>query len=138
MIDKEIILLINKIKANLTPDLLKKEYRDSNKNNPMFGHCYVATETLFHMLYDVNKSDDNFFVFNGVNDNEFKPHYGKDDNNITHWWLQNSEGKILDITSEQYTSFNKVPPYKNGRKGYFLTKYPSKRAKKLIERILCK
>ena len=44
------IELMEKIKSNLTSDLLKKEYREINKKNPFFGHCYVATETLFHFL----------------------------------------------------------------------------------------
>ena len=34
----EIQNLINNIKDNLTSNLLKKEYRELNKNNPMFGH----------------------------------------------------------------------------------------------------
>ena len=119
----QLINIIEKIKSNLTSDLLKKEYREINKNNKFFGHCYVATETLFHFLKD-----------NDIN-NDFFPHYGKDQNNITHWWLQNREGKILDLTSEQYTSVGKQPPYKNGRRGAFLTKNPSKRSLKLMEKI---
>ena len=45
------------------------------------------------------------------------------------------EGKILDLTSEQYTSVGKIPPYKYGRRGAFLTKNPSKRSLKLMEKI---
>lgn len=120
---EENIEFIKKIKINLTSDLLKKEYREINKNNPFFGHCYVATETLFHFLKDKDTN------------NDFFPHHGKDENNITHWWLQNKDGKILDLTSEQYTSVGKIPPYKNGRRGAFLTKNPSKRSLKLMEKI---
>jgi len=115
----EIQNLINNIKDNLTSNLLKKEYRELNKNNPMFGHCYIATETLYHL----------------INNKDYKPYYGKDENNITHWWLQNSSGKILDATKEQYTSLNKKPPYHKGRKGAFLTKQPSKRSKILINKL---
>ena len=111
--------LINKIKNNLTPDLLKKEYRELNKNNTMYGHCYVATETLYHIL----------------NDKNFKPFYAKDENGINHWWLQNSLGKILDVTKEQYLTINKKPQYSKGKKCAFLTKQPSKRSKILINRL---
>ena len=96
--------LINKIKNNLPPDLLKKEYRELNKNNTMYGHCYVATETLYHIL----------------NDKNFKPFYAKDENGINHWWLQNSLGKILDVTKEQYLTINKKPPYSKGKQNNHL------------------
>ena len=112
--------LLQNIKNNLTPDLLKKEYVDQNKTNPMFGHCYVATEALYHLLQ--NK--------------DYKPHRAKDKNNIVHWWLQNIKTKeILDPTADQYYSLGEKPPYGNGKCGGFLTKQPSKRAKKLIDRI---
>jgi hypothetical protein len=41
--------VIEAIKQSLTPDLLKKPYREENSTNPMFGHCYVASEALFHI-----------------------------------------------------------------------------------------
>lgn len=112
--------VIVKIKQNLTPDLLKKPYREINKNNPMYGHCYVATETLYHLM---------------KNEVTLMPYWGKDEEGITHWWLVSSTGMIFDPTSEQYTSIGKVPPYRVGRKGAFLTKEPSKRSKVLMERI---
>ena len=117
--ENKIEILINCIKKNLTPDLLKKPYKELNKNNSMYGHCYIATETLYHLL----------------NNKDYKPYYGKDENNITHWWLQDTMGTILDVTKEQYTSLNKKPPYLKGRKGAFLTLLPSKRSKILIARI---
>ena len=133
--------LTKAIKLNLSPSLLKKEYREQNKTNPTFGHCYVATETLYHLLYNEElKLNVNFDFLNkdiielfGVtHSNKHFPHHGKDENNITHWWLENHNGHILDVTSEQYTSLGKTPPYKNGRRGAFLTKLPSKRSQKLI------
>jgi hypothetical protein len=112
--------LIEDIKINLSADLLKKEYINQNKNNPLFGHCYVATETLFYLL----------------NDKDFKPKRARDKNNIVHWWLENIKTKeILDVTSEQYYLVGENPPYEDGKFGGFLTKLPSKRAEALINKI---
>lgn len=118
--------LIDLIKLNLTKDLLKKPYRKLNEENPTYGHCYVATETMYHMMVESNLND------------PFKPYYGKDKDNITHWWLENNIGDKLDITSDQYTLVGKKPPYHVGRRASFLTNHPSKRAKILMEKVkLC-
>ena len=114
---------ISKIQSSLTPDLLKPEYRALNDNNPMYGHCYAATEALFHLLGGIASG--------------WYPLRGKDDNGITHWWLRNDAGEIVDPTAEQYTSLGLSPPYKNGRRGGFLTGYerPSKRARIIIAKV---
>lgn len=116
--------LIRDIRENLSPDLLKPEYRKRNEENPMFGHCYVASETLYHLLKERVGSD------------RFKPMWGKDEEGITHWWLVDTQtGKRLDVTADQYYSQGKTPPYENGRGASFLTNEPSKRCKKLLKRI---
>lgn len=125
--------LISLIQSVLTQDLLKKEYIKENRKNPLFGHCYVACEALYHIIKDPMFSD-----FLSPCDNnllEYKPCRGRDENNITHWWLQNNKGKIIDPTQEQYTLYGKTPPYRNGTRGPFLTKKPSKRASVVIERV---
>lgn len=114
-----IILLLQKA---LTPGLLKKEYREINKTNLMYGHCYVASEALYHLLKTV-----------GV---KCHPCCGKDSRGITHWWLEDSSSNIIDPTVEQYTSVGKTPPYSNGRRCGFLTRKPSKRAQIVIERVM--
>ena len=63
---------IEKIQDSLTPDLLKKEYKNQNKDNPLFGHCYAATEFLFHLM----------------GSKKVKPCCGKDEKGIIHWWLE--------------------------------------------------
>lgn len=73
--------LIAKIKSVLTPDLLRPQYRAANCANPMYGHCYAATEVLYYLLQGTGKCED------------FKPHRGKDDQRVTHWWLQDSGGR---------------------------------------------
>ncbi len=116
--------LIKRIQNCLTQDLLKKEYREQNTHNPMFGHCYVATEVLYHLMQTKEK---------------VKPCCAKDENNITHWWLQYKEsGKIIDVTADQYLCEGKYPPYPNGRGTGFLTKKPSKRAQIVINRLSAK
>jgi hypothetical protein len=86
------------------------------------GHCYIATEALFHLLKD-NK--------------RWKPmcaSYNDEHGKATHWWLVNKDnGNILDPTKEQYLPDE--PPYHLGRGCGFLTKNPSKRAKIIINRV---
>jgi hypothetical protein len=113
--------LIAEIQAALTPDLLKPPYRKENANNPMFGHCYVATEALFHILPD----RENYCACRG-----------RDDRGIVHWWLVNREsGQIHDVTADQYFSKQFVPPYDRGVRSGFLTKAPSKRCQVVLERL---
>lgn len=112
--------MINKIKSVLTPDLLKPKYKAANASNPMFGHCYAASEAAFYLFA---KADGYF------------PVRGRDCRGVCHWWLENAEGERLDITADQYFSQGEVPPYWNGKRGGFLTKEPSKRARKIMERV---
>jgi hypothetical protein len=113
--------LIAKIQAVLTPDLLKRPYREENAENPMFGHCYVATEALFHLLPD----RENYCACRG-----------RDDRGIVHWWLVHKPtGQIYDVTADQYHSKGLVPPYARGKRSGFLTKDPSKRCRMLLGRM---
>jgi len=111
--------IIQKVKSNLTPDLLKPIYREKNKTNPMFGHCYVATEGLYHLLQS----------------SEYFPHCARDEDGIVHWWLEDGTGNRIDATREQYDLEKKLPPYDKGKKKWFLTKIPSKRTQELLNRI---
>lgn len=110
--------IIKRIQKVLTPDLLKKEYREGNKYNPLFGYCYVATEALYYLL----KSE------------KFKPYRARDGNGVVHWWLQDDEGNILDPTAEQYAMQGLKPPYDKGCRAGFLTSKISRRGKTIIER----
>ena len=106
----------------LSKDLLKKQYKDGYENlHFTTGHCYIASEAIFHNFGGKEK---------------WAAYTGRDHNNGTHWWLKNKEtGEIIDPTKEQYTSLNIPPPYDKGRPCAFLTKEPSQRAKKLISLI---
>jgi len=105
---------MGQIRSNLTPELLKPQYRIENSINPMFGHCYVASEVLYHMIKDSGN---------------YSACCARDERGVVHWWIVDNEtSKIYDTTSDQYYSRGLVPPYSNGKKTGFLTKDPSKRA----------
>lgn len=110
--------LISRIQGALTPDLLKKGYGGVH---PYAGHCYAASEALYHALGGAKSS--------------WYPVRARDEKEVTHWWLENEQGDILDPTSVQYTSQGLTPPYSFGKRGGFLTRLPSKRANKILQRI---
>ena len=110
--------LIVIIQESLTDDLLKLKYRVKNKNR-FWGHCYVATEALYHLLDDESKKI-------------YKPAILRV-NDDTHWFLKNIEtNEIHDITKQQ---FDFDLSYENAKRSGFLTKLPSKRCQVLINRI---
>lgn len=113
--------LSNAIRAVLTPDLVRPKYR-GHADNPMFGHCYVATEALFHFL--------------GGLDSDYRAVRGKDETGDVHWWLEHKiTAERYDITADQFYSVGRAPPYAAGVPGPFLTKQPSKRAQLVMTRV---
>lgn len=114
------IQIIQKIRSVLSPDLLKRDY-PPDSTNPTKGHCYAASEALYHLL--------------GGPPSGWFPVRGRDGDGIVHWWLQNRHGEVLDPTADQYLSVNKEPPYANGVPGGFLTREPSKRARDIMGRV---
>lgn len=107
-------ILIKRIKNNLTDDLRKPKYR--GHHNKLWGHCYVASETLYH-LWGKKYG--------------YKPRYIKIDGD-THWFLEN-EDAIIDVTESQ---FKIKPDYSKSKGSGFLTKEPSKRSVELMKRII--
>ncbi len=106
--------IIYHILKNLTPDLLKKQYK--KQKCAVAGHCYIASEAAYHLF---------------AKEDGFKPFHINHEG-ISHWFLQ-SQYQILDLTASQFKT--KVPYIKAISKG-FLTKNPSKRALILINRVL--
>ncbi len=105
---------------HLTDDLLAPNYRRLKKaaNVPAtFGHCYVASEAAYYML--------------GGKEEGWKPMHMKR-LGASHWFLKHESGFILDLT---YNQFKSPLDYSKARGTGFLTKTPSKRAKKLLIRI---
>lgn len=99
----------------LTDDLRLPEYRGNA--NPLAGHCYVASEALYHLL--------------GGKEAHLTPahimHEGR-----SHWFLFSHDG-VIDATVSQFKS---EPKYDRARRSGFMTKLPSKRAKVVIDRVL--
>ena len=107
--------LAQSIRAVLTEDLLKPEYRGASR--PFTGHCYVASEAYYHL--------------SGGKDSGLKSKVLRHEGS-THWWLENPQGQVTDLTAEQ---FETPVPYEQGRGTGFLTLRPSKRGQTAIERI---
>ena len=93
-------------------ELLKSEYKVAQ--HPLAGHCYVATETLYHVL--------------GEKESDYTPCHVSHEG-TTHWFLRHDgSGEIIDLTADQ---FNAIPPYKDG-KGCGFQKSPSQRTRTVL------
>jgi hypothetical protein len=104
--------LLKSIQQALTPDLLKPEYRGLKR--PFAGHCYVASEALFHL-----------------SDRTLYPHFIRHEG-APHWYLKDGRGRVYDLTAEQFST---PVPYEQGVRKGFLTKKPSARTKVVIQRV---
>lgn len=109
--------LVENIQQNLTPDLLKSRYRNQTPSqHPHTGHCYVATEVLYHL----------WGKHHGAKPMRMK--VGDD----VHWWLQHPTLGVIDPTAAQFPF---PVEYEKGRGGGFLTREPSARARVLMGRV---
>jgi hypothetical protein len=114
----KIDIIIKLISDNLSDDLLKPKYLIGERNK-FTGHCYVATETLYHLLSEEDKKI-------------YKPSILKI-NGDTHWFLKNVlDNTVIDITKDQ---FNFTLNYNESKGCGFLTKKPSKRSIILLNKI---
>jgi hypothetical protein len=111
----EVERLGQRVVAALSDDLRKPKYRGDP--NPLLGHCYVATEALYHLLGGAKT---------GATPMNVK-HEGDQ-----HWFLRLKDGSFIDLTSSQF----KTPvPYAIARGRGFLTLTPSQRAAEVIRRV---
>lgn len=107
--------LIARIRASLSDDLLKADQRRRERRTASAGHCYVASETLWHL------SGCTLSVCQVEHENN------------SHWFLRDEQtGAIYDPTADQFAT---PPPYASARRRAFLTRQPSKRAAILISRV---
>jgi hypothetical protein len=107
------------VRRALSPELLHEPYRSrvqAGGCDPMTGHCYVASEALFHLLGGKRAGWTPMFV----------RHEGE-----PHWFLRGPKGQMVDITSSQ---FRTPVPYETAKAKGFLTLEPSARARAVIER----
>lgn len=106
--------LADVVRRQLTDDLRRAPYKGNE--NPMAGHCYVASEALYHLL--------------GGKQSPWVPQYVHHEGS-PHWFLKHKgTGEVLDATSEQFKT--KVPYHASVGKG-FLTREPSARARTVIQ-----
>ncbi|TAN25327.1 MAG: hypothetical protein EPN31_15575 [Castellaniella sp.] len=88
----------------LDPKFLDEPYKGLwEPSNPTFGFCSLASEAAYFIL--------------GGPESGFMSYATKDENNTSHWWLQNKEGEILDLTAEQFYLQGSKPPYERGLLG---------------------
>lgn len=92
------------IVSHLSPELLPIKYRAKNADNPMFGHCHTASGCLYK-------------VFGCQSVHMYR---ALDDNGIWHWWIQDHEGQIIDLTASQYPKAVVKRLYRRGAKAGLL------------------
>lgn len=113
---RKIHRMVEAVKSHLTDDLRKPQYR--GHENCLAGHCYVASEALYHMLGGAKAG----WVPQTIQ------HEGG-----SHWYLKHKHsGAIIDPTKDQFAT---PVPYTNGRGCGFLTKQPSKRTQTVLNRV---
>lgn len=105
------------IRAVLSDDLLKPEYRDRTGRKPTSGHCYAASEALYHRLGGKSA---------GLTPVQL--HHEGD----SHWYLRTADGSYLDVTADQFTT---TPVHASGTGRGFQTRQPSWRAQEILRRL---
>lgn len=109
-----VLRLAKRVRANLTEELRQPRFR--GKPFPV-GHCYVASEALYHLL--------------GGKRAGWTPRRVTHEGG-THWYLTHRSGCVLDTTADQFCA---PVPRHLARGAGFLTKRPSKRAQELMKRV---
>ncbi len=90
------IAVVDAVKSVLTLDLLRPEYR-IRPENPMFGHCFHASEALYYLL--------------GGKAAGYRIRRAIDWSDVPHYWVISPTGENLDPTADQYYSIARLPPY---------------------------
>ena len=119
---KNVQICRREILNNLETSFLSKPYRNHNAGNPLYGFCYLATQTMFYLFQTKHLS----------------PWSGVDYLGNIHYWLQDEiTGEIIDLTVSQYDQLSYDPPYVTGkkRKWYGFRPFPQMRTLDLIQKI---
>jgi len=94
---------------------LKPAYKDQwTTERPATGYCYVVAEVAYHYLAPEG----------------CRPYVMKTGENETHWFLTGPDGKVIDLTDDQ---FDEPVDYTQGKPQNFQTKEISKRGKILAD-----
>jgi hypothetical protein len=107
--------LVELVRAHLTDDLLRPESLAIPRRTSSAGHCYVASETIYHLTGRTLRP------VRIVHES------------TPHWFLIDTNGNVVDATADQFAT---PVPYDQGRRRPFRTRRPSKRAQILIRRVL--
>lgn len=108
---------LSEAKDLLSPRWLKENQEPRAPHST--GFCYIAAEAAYHIL----KKEGPTAVCASYEE--------ENGEHSTHWWII-IDDKKFDPTKSQYTKLGEKPPYHLGVRKGFLTKKPSKRAKKLM------
>ena len=100
--------------------MIPKKWVTRNSTNPTFGHCHNSAGCLYRIF-----GKDNVKMYRAL-----------DDEGIYHWWVLDKFGKIIDLTSDQYYSTGRTPPYDKGEKAGLLGFDYRKRVDKLYEKVI--
>jgi hypothetical protein len=106
---------VEDVRSCLSDDLRKKEYRGNP--NPVAGHCYVASEVLYHQLGGKGA---------GWTPQSIRHEGGP------HWYLKHQDGSLIDPTADQFTT---PVPYAQGKGCGFLTRQPSARSQSILDQL---
>ena len=115
--------LVERIQSVLSPDLIKSDWKELGQANPMAGHCYHASEALYHLWGKTN----------GYKPAHVKVYMGKTWGWMGHWFLRHENGSYIDPTREQFGK--RRVPYSHAVGCGFLTTEPSKRAAEVMRRV---
>ena len=113
--DREYRSEVEEVRCCLSDELRKAAYRGNP--NPVAGHCYVASEALYHRLGGKGA---------GWTPQSIRHEGGP------HWYLKHQDGTILDATADQFCT---PVPYEQGRGCGFLTRQPSARTQHVLDMI---
>lgn len=89
--------IFNLVRAELAKYKPNKKFQAA-VNHPYCGLCYDAALALYCLL---GKKAKGYTLCKAI-----------DDDNISHYWVKNSSGEVLDPTHEQYTELERMVPYK--------------------------
>ena len=94
---------------------------------PLAGYCYHCSEAYYHALDDVREQVTPMQVTVVVD------HFLLDaTQEVSHWYLEHDNGKILDLTAEQFTKMGLEVPYDEGRGRGFVPPSPSNPTQELL------
>ena len=112
-------MVLKLIANNLELKFCPPRYRELNMGNPLFGHCYHATQALYFFFKDANLKTMSAKCQSPAEQ---------------HWWLQDGD-KIIDITAGQYDALDFDPPYGKGKetKWYGWKNRPHRKSQDLMK-----